>query len=192
MTEEEKRELVPHPIKDGIAKALRSTGHAYAAAQAFVSVAVRETLTTTRRSGSSTVGAMTYVALGAIRGALEIGSDLAQACKGIVVGLLHGSGDRGEAALQTISHTARTVIHHTAMTRSDVTSATAGLVEGAIETALDSGVDVTRAASAAAQGALEGAEEVSFAAANQVRSALTAHFHGVRILLLPTYQQQER
>jgi len=192
MTEEERNRPVAHPIKDGIANAIRSTGNAYASALATVSIAVRETLTASRRAGSSAVGAVTYVALGAVRGALEIGSDLAQACKGIVMGVLQGSGDRGEAALGTISHTARTIVHHTATTRSDVTSATAGLVEGAIEGALDSGVDVTRAASAAAQGALEGAEEVSFAASEQVRAALRAHFHGVRILLLPPYQQQER
>ena len=121
-----------------------------------------------------------------------MGSDLIQAGKGIVVGVLHGSGDRGEASLRTILHTARTVIHHTALTGCDVTSATTGLVEGAIQCAEDTGVNVTRAASAAAHGALEGAEEVSFAAAEQVRAALAGPFPGVRIQLLPPYQPQER
>jgi hypothetical protein len=168
------------------------TGDAYRAAVDTISTAVRTSLAAARRGGSSAVGAVTFVALGAIRGALEIGSDLTQAGRGIIVGVLHGSGDRGEAALGTISHAARTVLHHMATMGSDVTSVTTGLVKGAIQSALDFGVDVTRAASAAAQGAVEGAEDVSFAAGEQVRAALRGQFDGVRILLLPPYQEQER
>jgi hypothetical protein len=192
MTEEKRKGLEVHPIKDAIMSAIRDTGHVYTAAVDNVSLAVRNTLAAAKRAGSSAIGAVTHVVLEAIRGALEMGSDLTQAGKGIVVGVLHGSGDRSEGSLRTIVHTARTVIHHTAMTGCDVTSATTGLVEGAIQCAEDTGVNVTRAASAAAEGALEGAEEVSYAATEQVRVALRGHFPGVRILLLPPYQEQER
>jgi hypothetical protein len=192
MTEEKRKGLGVHPIKDGIVHAIRDTGNAYTAAVDTVSVAVRNTLAAARRAGSSAVGAVTHVALGAIRGALEIGTNLTHVGRGIVVGVLHGSGHRGEASLRTISHTARTVLHHTAMTGSDVTGATTGLVEGAIESALDCGLDAGQAASAAAQGALEGAEEVSFAASEQVRVALGEPFDGITIRLLRPFQQQER
>lgn len=192
MSEEKRRAAANHPIKDAIANAINTTGNIYTGAVDTVSAAVRNTLAAARSAGASTVGAMTQVALGAIRGTLEIGTDLTQATKGILVGMLHGSRECGEASLRTISHTARTVIQHTAMTGSDVTGATTGLVEGAIQSAMDSGGDVHQAASAAAQGASDGADEVSFAAAEQVRAAVTDRFPGVRILLLPPYQRQDR
>ncbi len=192
MTEEKRKGLGAHPIKDGIVNAIRNSGDVYTATVNTVSPAVQNTLAASKRAGSSAVGAVTCVALGAVRGALECGIDLTEACKGIVVGVLSGSRDRGEAALRTISHTARTVVHHTAITGSDVGAATAGLVEGAIRSARDSGGDLPRTASAAAQGALEGAEEVGFAAAEQVRGALTASFQGVQVFLPPPFQDQER
>src|SRR6185503_4620253 len=125
MTEEERRGLRAHPS--------RETDDADAAAVDNVSFAVRNSLAAARRGGWSAVGAVTHVALGAIRGALEIGSDLTQAGKGIIVGVLHGSGERGEGALDTISQAARTVLHHTAAMGSDVTSVTTGIVKGAIQ-----------------------------------------------------------
>jgi hypothetical protein len=192
MTDEKRKGHGAHPIKDGIVSAIRSCGNVYTAAVDTVSLAVQNALLAAKRAGSSSVGAITYVALGAIRGALEFGSDLGEACKGIMVGVLLGTRDRGDAAFRTISHTARTVIHHTANTGSDVVAATEGLVRGAIQIAKDSQEDTTAAASAAAQGALEGADEVGFAAAEQVRMALKAPFQGGRILLLPPYQQQDR
>jgi len=192
MTEEKRKGLGAHPIKDSIVDAIQDSGDVYTATVDTVSLAVQDALAASKRDGSSAVGAVTYVALGAIRGALEVDIDLAEACKGIVVGVLLGSRDRGDAFLRTISHTARTVAHHTAMTGSDVGAATAGLIEGALQSARDTGGDPPRAASAAAQGALEGAEEVGFAAAEQVRSALAPPFQGVQVLLPPPYQQQGR
>src|SRR5579862_71529 len=114
-----------HPIKDGIVEAMKSSGDVYTAAVDTVSLAVQCSLAAAKRAGSSSVGAVTYVALGAIRGALDFESDLGEACKGILVGVLLGTRERGDAALRTISHAARTVIHHTATTGSDVTGATA-------------------------------------------------------------------
>ena len=192
MTDEKRKGHGAHPIKDGIVNAIRSSGNVYTAAVDTVSLAVRNALAAARRAGSSAVGAVTYVALGAIRGALEFGNDLGEACKGIMVGVLLGTRERGDAAFRTISHTARTVIHHTAITGSDVATATQGLVIGAMQCAKDSQENMTAAASAAAQGALEGADEVGFAAAEQVRMALKVPFQGIRIPLLPPYQQQER
>jgi hypothetical protein len=192
MIDEKRKGHGAHPIKDGIVNAIRSTGDVYTSAVDTVSLAVQDALAAAKRAGSSAVGAVTYVALGSIRGALEFGSELEEACKGIMVGVLLGTRDRGDAAQRTISHTARTVIHLTAITGSDVMAATEGLVIGAIQWANDSREDVTAAASAAAQGALEGADEVSFAAAEQVRMALKAPFQGVRIPLLPAYHHQER
>jgi len=192
MSDEKRKGHVSHPIKDGIVSAIRDSGNVYTAAVDTVSLAVQNALAAAKRAGSSAVGAVTYVALGATRGALEYGSDLGEACKGIMVGVLLGAGDHGDAAFRTISHTARTVIHHTGMTGSDVKEATEGLVLGAIQYAKESREDATAAASAAAQGAFEGADEVGFAAAEQVRTALKSPFQGIRILLLPAYQQQER
>jgi len=192
MSDEKRKGHASHPIKDGIVNAIRNSGNVYTAAVDTVSLAVQNALSAAKRAGSSAVGAVTYVALGATRGALEYGSALGEACKGIMVGVLLGTQERGNAAFRSISHTARTVIHHTAMTGSDVKEATEGLVLGAIQCAKESREDVTAAASAAAQGAFEGADEVSFAAAEQVRTALKNPFQGIRILLLPAYQQQER
>jgi len=192
MTDEKSKGRGGHSIKDVIVEAIKNSGNVYTAAVDTVSLAVRHSLSAARQAGSSAVGAVTSVASGAMRGALECDSDLGEACKGILVGVLLGTRERGEAALRTISRTARSVIHHTSATGSDVTGATGGLVDGAIRSAKDSGEEVTRAASAAAQGALEGAEEVSYSAAEQVRTALKSSFEGVRIYLLPPYQQQER
>jgi hypothetical protein len=192
MSELKRKGIGAPPIKKRFANALRGTGNAYTAAMMTVSAAVRDSLAVAKRRGTSPIGALTHVALGAIRGTLEVETDLSSAAKGILVGILHGSGDRGEAAFRTISHTARTIVHHTAITGSDVTSVVAGLVEGAIQCGQDHEVDVTRAASAAAQGALEGAEEAGFAAVEQVRKALKGRFQGTKLPLLAPFQPHER
>lgn len=191
MSEEKRKQPVAHPIRNLITKAILSTGNTYTAAVDTVSAAVRTTVTGAHNAGASAVLALTQVALGAIRGALEIGTDVSEAARGILVGVLHGTRERGEASLRTISHTARTVIHHTAITGSDVTAATTGLIEGALRSALDFGGDPNQAAAAAAQGASAGAEMVGFAASEQVRTALRGHFEGVSLPLVAPYQAQD-
>jgi hypothetical protein len=109
--------------------------------------------------------------------------NLVLGAKAVVVGVLRGTGEKEEAALKTLSHTARAVIRYTVQLGGDLGASVKGLVLGAIAGAKEANVDRAKMATAGAQGALEGADEAGSAAAEKVRQALKEPIGGVKVVL---------
>ena len=138
--------------------------------------------------GTEKVGALFFEAVAdvvqkALSGAVGMGDNLVMGTKAIVVGVLSGIGEKDEAALRVLSHTARTIIRNAAGMRGDLAACTKGLVLGAIASAKDLGVDRDKAASAAAQGAVDGSHEAGSAADETVRGALKEAIGGIKVAL---------
>jgi hypothetical protein len=101
--------------------------------------------------------------------------------KAIVVGVLRATGEKADVALNTLTHTARTVVRQAAALEADLAACTKGLALGAIASAKDLGVDRGSAAAAAAQGALDGAHDAGSAAVEKVRGTLKGTIGGITI-----------
>ena len=112
-----------------------------------------------------------------------MGSDLTPGSKAIVMGVVRGTGEKGDAALKIVSHTAKIVIHHIADMGGNLAAATKGLVLGAIASAKSMGVEQAQAASMAAQGALEGATESGSVTAERVLGALKEPIGGIKVAI---------
>ncbi len=134
-----------------------------------------------RRAGPDFLDGVSEVILDAMRAAAKAKSDLTQASKAVVVGVLRGLGEREDAALLTLSRTSRAVLREAAGLEADLAACLKGLVLGAIASAKDLGVDRAKAATAAAQGALEGAQGAGAAAVDRVREALREPIGGVTV-----------
>lgn len=131
--------------------------------------------------GAVPLETITEVVQSAVRGAVGVGNNLVMGAKAVVVGVLRGTGEREEAALTTLSHTARTVIREAAVLSTDLAACTKGLILGAIASAKDMGVDRGRAASAAARGALDGSQDAGSVEVDKVRATLRAPIGGVTV-----------
>jgi hypothetical protein len=126
-----------------------------------------------------------------VRGATEVGGNLGHTAKGVVVGVLKGTKHVGAEAIDTIGHTAESMIHHTSEAGGELGHAAVGLVEGAIHSAKDLGVSAEDAASAAAHGALRGADKVGTKALETVRHAMTQTISGVKVVLKEPFKRSK-
>jgi hypothetical protein len=133
--------------------------------------------------GSARDRDMEEVVTSAVRGAVGMGSDLVMASKAIAMGVLQGSGEKGEAALKILSAVAKIVIHHTADRGGDLAAATKGLILGAIASARGIGVETAKASTTAAQGILEGASAAGSVTVERVLAALKEPIGGSKVAL---------
>lgn len=122
--------------------------------------------------------AVSSAAQGTLQAAIAAGGDLAQATRGIAMGVVRGNG-RG-AGLRPIEQMAESVIHATARLSGDLGQAAKGMVEGTIHAAREIGLDTAEAARAAATGARRAAGEVGGAAVETVRDALAGSMRGMK------------
>ena len=136
-----------------------------------------------RQAGPDFLDGVSEVILDALRSAAKAKSDLTQASKAIVVGVLRGLGEREDAALLTLSRTSRAVLREAAGLEADLAACVKGVILGAIASAKDIGADRIKAATASAQGALEGAQGAGASAVDQVRDALKEPIGGVTVEL---------
>jgi len=127
--------------------------------------------------------AISEVVGAAAREAVDSGGDLAPAAKAILMGVVRGTGETGEAALQLLSQAARIVIRQTADRSGNLAAAIKGIVLGAIASAKAIGVETAKAASTAAQGAVEGAGEAGSVTVERVRGALKEPIGGNKVVL---------
>ncbi len=127
--------------------------------------------------------AIAAAVVNAVGEAVATGTDLIPASKAIVLGVLRGTEARGEAALQILSMTARTIVRHTADRGGNLGAVAKGLVLGAIAGSKAMGVDVARAGAAAAQGAYEGAVGAGPVTVERVLGALKEPIGGIRLSL---------
>jgi hypothetical protein len=101
------------------------------------------------------------------------------AAKAMMVGVLRGKTE----TMATIIHTAEIAIQDTAEVGGDLGDVATGLVQGAIHGAKELGVSVEEAAAFAADGALKAAHQVSSAAFDIVRNAVTQTIYGVKVVM---------
>jgi len=133
--------------------------------------------------GDALLEAVSEVVECAVQEAVLSGRALLPACKAIIMGVVRGSGAKKEAGLQLLAHAAKIVVHHTADLGGNLTTATKGLVLGAIASARYLDVDIARAASTTAQGALEGAGDGSSVSVARILAALKDPIAGRRLAL---------
>jgi hypothetical protein len=169
-------------VKTTIIAAIVGTGDILEATIDTV-VHILATIKDTGKPGASVTNVTADVATGAIRGAVQVGADLAHAAEGIMVGVLRSTKQTGGPALDTISDTAHATIRDTASLGGDLAAAATGLVQGAIEAAKKIGVSAGQAAAAAADGALKAAGQVGSAAVETVRKAVTKPINGVKVVV---------
>ena len=170
-------------VKDRILAAVKGTGDI---AQATVDTITQTLATAIRAPGRvdpAVTAALGDVASGAVHGAAEVGGDLGQPTRGIMLGVLRGSQGEGVQLLDTIRHTAHVAIWDTADVVGDLEAAATGLVAGAIDGAKELGIAIEQAAAAAADGALKAAGQVGSPAVSAVRKAVTKPINGVKVAL---------
>lgn len=178
-----------HPIRDGMAQALRGAGGVFTESSEAVARAVTAAVHEAGKSGEAVSERIADIVKGAIQG-IDSAEEDAAAIKGICVGVLRGTRESGAAASRTIQRTSGTVIRETLRRGGDLAHAIRGLVRGAIHSAKDLGLDAGEAASDAANAALDAAEEAGTDAADKVRSAAQEAIDGVRVMLRRHGRQQ--
>jgi len=154
-------------VKRQIAAVLRTPGDLVEAVSSVVSGEIRNK---ERR----------HVVTGAVRGALQVGSDLTLIAKGVVMGVARST--RGAAAaLGAIPEVASGVVREAHELGGNAAAAARGAVEGAIEAAKETGADLTESASRAAEGALQAARTAGPQVLQEVARAVTGKIDGVRL-----------
>jgi hypothetical protein len=164
----ESTDAVVDTVNGGLVNAVKRTGEMAAFAVA-ISEVVRE----------------------AIQGVAETGTDIGNASKGAVIGVLHGTKDVGGEVLDAVSAAAAAVIKSRAEIGGDLGSAAKGAIEGTIAGAKALDLSAEKAASAAATGALKAAGEISSAAATEVRNAVTGTIAGVKVVPKESFQSEK-
>ena len=147
---------------------------------------ITQTLTTARsasRLDATRTAAIADVASGAVHGAAEVGADLGQAAKGIMLGVLRRTNGAETEILGTIRHTAHVAIWDTTDVGGDIEAAATGLIAGAIEGAKELSVDAEAAAAAAADGALKAAGQIGPTAVANVRKGVIKPVNGIKVVL---------
>jgi len=161
--------------------AWRGNGDVFGNILKTVSGGIAEAAGGAEKVGPLFLAAVTEVVQRALSGAVGMGDNLVMGTKAIIVGVVRGIGEKGEAALVLLSHAARSVLRNAAGMGADLAACTKGLILGAIASAKDLGVDRGKSASAAAQGALDGAHDVGSVAVDKVRDALKEAIGGVKV-----------
>ena len=144
---------------------------------------ISEGLSRASLGGVACLDEVTAVVEGAVDGIVATRGDLVVGAKAILIGVLQATGERGEDALKTVSHVARTAVRQTAKSEEDLAAVTKGLVLGAIAGAKAMDVELLKAASTAAQGALEGADAARASAVDTIRDALKKSIGGIVVSL---------
>jgi hypothetical protein len=117
---------------------------------------------------------------------MEVGGDLAQATRGIAMGVMRDHG--GGSDLRSLEQAAESVIRTTAKLSGDLGHAARGLVEGAIQGAKELGIDATEAAATAATAATRAAAELGSTAGEKVREAVVGTIQGVKVILKEPFE----
>jgi hypothetical protein len=170
-----------HPIRDGIVQALNSVGGVFTETSEAVSRAVFDTLHRAGGAGASAADSIADVISSAIQAIDD--SDIENTVKGISVGVVRGTREKGRDALRTLGHTSTTVMREFGRRGGNLVHVSKGLVKGAIHSAKELGLDAAEAATIAADAAFEEAERLGHDAADSVRAAVADSVDGIRVLL---------
>ena len=169
--------------ESGIADALNgAVGDAQAAVGAVADVIARD-LRQSGRAGAAQLSAISALAFGVAHAAVATGGDMGCVAQGFLLGVMLASEMKEQQLLAVIAHAAGTFVKHVAEAGGDVSSATRGLVEGAVSWAGELQLDPGEAAYAAGQGAVDAAEDVDSRLGHKVRRALEQPVAGIMILL---------
>src|SRR6185503_459037 len=96
------------PVKDRIVRALRRARDPVEAVAGAVSETIRGSVKGADPLASAFVS-VTDIIRSAVDGAAEAGADLAEAAKGISIGILRGTRETGEAAQKSLGHAGRAI-----------------------------------------------------------------------------------
>jgi hypothetical protein len=183
MTEEKTDNAADQPVVTNVALPVSLKPDGFAVILESVTRKIASSAKGTGLVGAPLQEAISEVVTTAAREAVETGGDLLFGTKAIIMGVVRGTGATKEAALQTVAHAARIIIHHTADRNGNLAAAIKGIVLGAIASARAMGVETARAASMAAQGALEGASEAGSVTVERVLGALKEPIGGNKVVL---------
>jgi ElaB/YqjD/DUF883 family membrane-anchored ribosome-binding protein len=180
-----------HPMKDRIARALRTSQERFRDVADAVELSLAEAVKRADEAADS-IASLTDLIQSTIDGAVHAGSELADVAKGVWVGVLRGTRRKGDAALQELTHAARTIMCHTAALGGDMAAAARGIVQGSIHCAKEWGLDARNAASAAARRVLDVTEDLGAAAREEVRRAMSGKIEGVQVPLDRPFSEKEK
>ena len=113
----------------------------------------------------------------------EVGGQVGDAARFIMVGAVTGTHQVGKLGMETIGASAAALVKGAFELGGSVSDTARGAVEGAIESARDADISAEEAATAAANGAVHAAGEISATAMTQVRNAVTQTISGARVVL---------
>lgn len=149
---------------------------------AAVSLLLADTLRRSPLDGASSWSArIGDVVRGAVRGALQVGSDLAAAGKGIVAGVSRAALHARQPYRETLRLAASELVQEARDLGGDPAAAARGAVEGAIEMAKEARLDVADSARAAADAILESLKAATPEEERSVRTALQSTLNGIRV-----------
>ena len=160
-------------------KTIVESGIAFGTIMKSVSESIASAAKGTGTSGISVLESISSIVRTALRGSSGVGSDFIMRTKAIMMGVIRSTGEKENAALKILSHTARTVIRQTAAMKGDVGAAVTGLVRGTLAGAEYLGVDPAKAAWAVSGAAIEEAYVFGSLAAARVRGALKRNIGGI-------------
>ena len=170
-------------VKRQIVAAVKGTGDIVQATADTITQTLPTAIKSSSRVDPSVTAAIADIASGAVHGAAELGADLGQAAKGIMLGVLRCTQGTVAQVLATIRQTAFGAIWDTADVGGDLGTAASGLVAGAIDGAKELGVGAEDAVVAAADGALKAASQVGPTAVSVVRNGLSQPIKAPKITL---------
>lgn len=159
-------------VSDRIVAAIIGSGDIQQAVASTVTELFTTSMKTTQQPGTSVTAAITGLASGAIRSASQLGASLGEASKGLMLGVLLGTKQTRDHAINAIMHTAEVAIQNTAAVEGDLESVTTGLLKGAKQGAQEIGLRAEDAVSAAADGALKAARKIGLTAIATVRAGI--------------------
>lgn len=177
--------------KHTLINAMKGTGDLFTTAVDTVGRSVSSVLENTEKATSTFLSALSDIIWATLHAATEVGGDISQAAKGIVLGVLRSTKETGAEAITTIGDVASAIVRGTQEVAGDVGKAALGAVEGAIYAAKELGLEVEQAAAAAANGAMKAASDIGSTAAETVRKAITGTIAGVKVVLKEPFKKSD-
>ncbi|MEO5880643.1 MAG: hypothetical protein ABIR22_10835, partial [Candidatus Eisenbacteria bacterium] len=132
--------------------------------------------------------AATGTITGALQGLTQVGNEPGAGSRAIMTGVLRGAQRVGRITSDLVDECADTLVRETYVVGGDVTRAAKGAVEGAIDSARETGTSVEVALAAATKGAMRGAAAIGNFATRDIQKMLAGTIAGVNSAVGGSYR----
>ena len=168
---------VIHPVKESLARSIRSRGVAITGG--FVRASARRAAGGARHVG---LGAM-HLGRDAVSGALqaieEVGGEAGSMVRDVVIGVIEGTNQVAEVTAPVVKEVVIGAVRGSSGANSSTAEVGRGAIEGAVAGAITAGIDSGEAAASAVTGAVEVMEEAGVDSVETARATVSGVVSGV-------------